>query len=555
MLKFGKVLASALAVSVAATGAAVLASPAEAASVPTGFAFTGGGWGHGIGMSQVGAYGMASEGASATKILTHYYSGTTVGAVRDDQDIKVNLKHLATGVKVRTEALSSGGGAVTVDLGATEIDGKAGDTFGFGVLGTQVKVTKNGAPAGAAPSVVIRWSGTRYPSTTSADDAKASVLNLVSKGSSFSGAGHRYRYGKVKISARTASGITRLEAVNWLRLHDEYLRGLGEVPSSWPKAALQAQVIAGRSFALYKYNAGLKSSCKCHVYNGVSDQNFVGYSKESSSYGSAWRAAVAATNTSATTSQVVLYNGAVAQTFYSASTGGRTQNVKDVWGSTVPYLKSVDDHWSTLKKYNPAHATWGPYERSQKTVAAAFGLKNVARLDLSSRYVSGALKSATAYSSTGKKATLTVGTFVARLALTSNWVRTVTADGGSAAPAVAAGSGSVKLTKFPVPLTKSKHKQRYLGYKDAPHKVSDRRIVNGGIGSKKYSDDVLRLQKWLKATGYLKVAPNGFFGPSTHAAVKKFQKAHGKKRTGLVGGGKSRTAGLWKAIQLEYKTR
>jgi len=495
---------------------------------------------------------MASEGASATKILQHYYSGTTVGAVTDGQDIKVNLKNRVSGVKVRTEALTSGGGAVTIDLGATEVDGKAGDVFTFKVSGTKLVVLKNGANAGTAQSATVRWSGTRYPSTTTVDDTKASVLNLVGSSSSFTSSGHRYRYGQVRIVARAVSGVTKLEAVNALRLHDEYLRGLGEVPSSWPKAALQAQVIAARSFALVKYNAGVRGGCQCHVFNNVSDQAFVGYSKESSSYGASWRAAVAATNLTATTSKAVLYKGKVAQAFYSASTGGRTQNVKDVWGSTVPYLKSVDDHWSTNKKYNPYHASWGPYSRSQKAIASAFGLPNVVSVNLSSRYASGALRSATATSSSGKTATLSVGTFVARLSLTSNWVKTVKTIGGS--PTTSATAKTAAYKKFPLAKTKA-GKQRYFGYQAAHPSMSKSRVLNGGVGSKKYSADVKRVQTWLKGLGYLKATPNGYFGPATNAAVKKFQKAKKLKANGLVGGGAKRTTGTYKAIQKAYRAR
>ena len=78
------VLASAAAVS-AGFGAA-----AKAASVCTGtcfsapagsgalFVFSGHGWGHGVGMSQYGAYGYALHGASFQQILAHYYPGTTL---------------------------------------------------------------------------------------------------------------------------------------------------------------------------------------------------------------------------------------------------------------------------------------------------------------------------------------------------------------------------------------------------------------------------------------------------------------------------------------------
>jgi stage II sporulation protein D len=39
------------------------------------FLFTGRGWGHGVGMCQTGAYGLAKEGYSYTAILQKYYTG------------------------------------------------------------------------------------------------------------------------------------------------------------------------------------------------------------------------------------------------------------------------------------------------------------------------------------------------------------------------------------------------------------------------------------------------------------------------------------------------
>ena len=401
----------------------ISAQAAAAPAVPATFDFSGSGWGHGVGMSQYGALGMATEGASATTILTHYYTGTTIAAYGDSQDIAVSLAHRVTGVKFRTEALQTDGGDVAINLGSSMLYGTAGDEFGLSLSGSKIVVTKNGVKRGSGTNIVVRWSGTRNPSKT-LNMTRASVLNLVSPTSSFATSGHRYRYGFVRVVARTVGGVTRLEVVNTLRLHDEYLRGIAEVSSSWPAAALQAQVIAARSYALVKYEQGLKAGCQCHVDAGRGpfyDQNFVGYVKESSSFGSAWRAAVTATAVSSTTSKTVLYKGKPAQAFYSSSSGGRTQNVKDVWGTAIPYLVSVDDHWATEAKYNP-NATWGPYSRSQAKVAAAFGLADVDRLDLSKRYASGALQSATAWSSKGTSATISVGAFVSRLALTSNWV-------------------------------------------------------------------------------------------------------------------------------------
>ena len=171
--------------------------------------------------------------------------------------------------------------------------------------------------------------------------------------------------------------------MNTLDLHDEYLRGLGEMPSSWPAAALQAQVDAARSYALVKYARGLHAVCNCEIDSGngpFHDQNFVGYSKESGVDGNLWDAAVAATDRGPHRAEVVTYGGAVAETFYFASSGGRTENAVDVWGTAVPYLRSVDDHWSTEARYNPVFAHWPPATRSEAAVAAAFGLPDVVRI-------------------------------------------------------------------------------------------------------------------------------------------------------------------------------
>src|SRR5207245_264773 len=71
--------------------AAVSAGPAAGAPACTGtcfaaparsgalFLFSGHGWGHGVGMSQYGAYGYAQHGSTYQQILAHYYPGTTLG--------------------------------------------------------------------------------------------------------------------------------------------------------------------------------------------------------------------------------------------------------------------------------------------------------------------------------------------------------------------------------------------------------------------------------------------------------------------------------------------
>jgi SpoIID/LytB domain protein len=82
-----------------------------------------------------------------------------------------------------------------------------------------------------------------------------------------------------------------LNVVNVLRLSDQYLYGLGEMPSSWHIEALKTQVIAARSFALIK-SRSLRSYCECNLDTTDGSQVFSGFSKEFSTSGDKWKRAV-----------------------------------------------------------------------------------------------------------------------------------------------------------------------------------------------------------------------------------------------------------------------
>jgi SpoIID/LytB domain protein len=53
----------------------------DAKGRPTAWIFTGGGWGHGVGMCQTGAIGRAEAGQNYREILGHYYSGAQVARI------------------------------------------------------------------------------------------------------------------------------------------------------------------------------------------------------------------------------------------------------------------------------------------------------------------------------------------------------------------------------------------------------------------------------------------------------------------------------------------
>lgn len=394
-----------------AAGSAWAVAPASASSatlagVPTSFHLSGSGWGHGVGLSQYGALGMAKEGSTAAHIITHYYTGTAVTPYPDTMDVRVNLLHAVSSATLGSQALGTGGGTVEVTVaGLAPVLGSTADHWGIAVAGTSVAVTKNGLAVGTGSMVTVRWAGTRSPGTA----GTAATALLVGS--------QAYRYGFV--DARVVSGA--IELVNTVRLHDEYLLGVSEMTSTWLPAAVQAQVIASRSYALAKYAAGLRTSCSCHLYDDTYDQVFLGWGKESGVGGSSWRAAVLATLPSATTGLTVTYAGVPITGYFFSSSGGRTENSEDVWGGTLPWARSVDDHWSLDPTVNPSLALW-TRDPTQAQVAAVFGLPDVVKLDLSRRTAGLEVDSAVAWSAAGASATISGSALRSGLGLLSGWL-------------------------------------------------------------------------------------------------------------------------------------
>ena len=139
-----------------------------------------------------------------------------------------------------------------------------------------------------------------------------------------------------KATTTTLAATGSISVVNDVAL-DDYVKGIAEVPSTWPAEALKAQAVAARTYALYEL-AGGKTLCateSCQVYAGLA--------KERAPGGDYWADAV-----SATSGQILLYKSQPILAMYSSSDGGRT-----VAGSQ-PYLKAVndpDDNVSPLSKW------------------------------------------------------------------------------------------------------------------------------------------------------------------------------------------------------------
>ena len=301
--------------------AAVLGGFSTMAQAASTFYIRGGGDGHGIGMSQYGAYGYALHGAGYQTILAHYYQGTALATTDARQTVRVLL---ATGQ-------ASFSGAASVSGAATRL--APSTTYTVKAAGSRLTITNPaGKPVGTFAAPLIVTAAAHSP-------APLSVPGLGS-----------YR-GSLQFSP-AGGGVQTIDAVGL----DDYVRGVvaAEMPSSWAVAALEAQAVAARTYAITTTVDGnsydLYSDTRSQVYGGVKAET------------PSTDAAVAAT-----AGQIVTYAGKPAVTYFFASSGGYTESIQNVWAGATPepWLRGVPDPYDNVGQ-NPYHS-WG----SQMSLAAA----------------------------------------------------------------------------------------------------------------------------------------------------------------------------------------
>jgi SpoIID/LytB domain protein len=188
---------------------------------------------------------------------------------------------------------------------------------------------------------------------------------------------------------------------------ERYVRGVvsAEMPSSWPAAALEAQAIASRTYALTADAGGSRFD----VYSDTRSQMYLGVAAETAST----NAAVAAT-----AGQIVTYAGQPAITYYFASSGGMTEDAQNSFlGSTPePWLLGVADAYET---------TASDWTHSISFASATARLRNLVKgsfrgIEVLTRGVSPRIVSAEVLGSRG--ATPVSGPeLAARLGLGSTW--------------------------------------------------------------------------------------------------------------------------------------
>jgi stage II sporulation protein D len=349
-------------------------------------------------MGQWGAQGYAQQGYTYDQILNAYYPGTELGQTTTTS-IRVLL---ASGKKTLT--ISSKKPVTVEDGDGVDHTLPAGST----TLTPALELAVDGAPAQPLTP----------PLTFS--PAAGSTLTL----------GRRYR-GRIVVDVPSK----KLRAINVLGLQ-QYLYGVvpAEMPSSWLPAALEAQAVAGRSYAL----ASRKAGAPFDVYADGRSEAYLGASAETP----AGRQAV-----DTTAGEVLLYDGSVAHTLFSSSTGGWTQSAADAFGSAgLPYLVSVRDPYDTISPYHD----WGPVPVTGKTLGKAVGVLGRVVDATVKRNSSRRVQSLKVTSSSrGQQLTATVGgaRIAAALGLRSAWfgVGVLSLQPPSSNPPIARG-GRVTLT-------------------------------------------------------------------------------------------------------------
>ncbi|WP_341530786.1 SpoIID/LytB domain-containing protein [Nostoc sp. UHCC 0302] len=191
------------------------------------------------------------------------------------------------------------------------------------------------------------------PGGVALDKWQSGLFWIEPTGKGFVYIGNRWYRGRTLV-VPTQKGLT---AVNWVD-DQEYLYSVlgGEMDASWPQEALKAQAIAARTYALYEREKQRKNPIydlgntpdRWQIYKGVISESPATYTAVDSTQG-----------------QVLTYQNKIILSVFHACSGGHTENVEDVWGNVLPYLRAVQDYDQNISECNWVK-TFSPAEISAK---------------------------------------------------------------------------------------------------------------------------------------------------------------------------------------------
>jgi SpoIID/LytB domain protein len=382
---------------------AVAPLPAQAAD---DVVVSGGGWGHGIGMPQWGAKAMADSGANHEGILRYFYTDAQFGNFTLAEPLHIGVAQNLAYVQFIPN------GQAEVCLNGECHAASAGETWALrshNVEWCQLERDGVGISTPGQCSGSITWSN--QPDTRIDFPSLNPGVNRV--------------YARGRVIFKQIPGQPTFHVVVEVPL-ESYLLGLGEVPNSWHPEALKAQVVAARSYALFKAWRGLRQDCGCQLYGSTVDQVYRGWSThlsgdmtEGGPNGWKWVNAV-----QETAGKAMWHSkhgpSRTLEAYYFSSTGGATENNEDVWGgSKYEYLRSVPD---------PGPTSWSQ-GFSFQAFANSLGFDTVSWVEITQRNASGSPRTILVQgtkSGSSLTKTYTGNEFRLALGLRSHYVKSVT---------------------------------------------------------------------------------------------------------------------------------
>ena len=329
----------------------------------------GRGFGHGVGLSQYGAYGYAQHGRNYKQILGHYYRNTKVA-------------------KGRT-------GRVRVLLGS---QGNVGFGNAESACGRNLNPSKDYSFALSGSRVsLLAPNGSKLRSCGQEGRAKG--------GRTISIAG----FGRYRGDLIASVGGGSLLVINSVGA-EGYVKGVvaNEMPSSWHQQALRAQAVVARSYGL-----ATKRSGEFDHYDDTRSQVYGGRDSETRATNRAVKR---------TKRKVVKYQGKVATTYYFSTSGGETENSEFGFsgGSPRPYLKAVGDPYDDISPVHKWKLTLSNSAMESRLKALFQG--NLQRIQILDTGRSPRIVRARVVGSSGST-TITGDTLRNRLGLRSTWAK------------------------------------------------------------------------------------------------------------------------------------
>lgn len=147
--------------------------------------------------------------------------------------------------------------------------------------------------------------------------------------------GYQY-YGDFRYERIKGGNLTVVSLVDM----DDYINCVisQEMSESWPVEALKAQAVCARTYA--EVHGGRHSDSHFDLCSSTHCQAYIGMKRTGPN------TETAAAETAGTRAW---YDGKLAETYYFSSSGGATEDPRNVWGSKteIPYLKGVVDPYET----------------------------------------------------------------------------------------------------------------------------------------------------------------------------------------------------------------